>query len=93
MGIRTALGARPAGLIAIVVREGLAITAAGLILGLGAAMLATRVMRGLLYGVDPLDAVSFAAAPVLLAVVAITACLVPAWRAVSTSPVDALRQD
>ena len=56
-------------------------------------MLATRVMRGLLYGVDPLDAVSFAAAPVLLAVVAITACLVPAWRAVSTSPVDALRQD
>jgi putative ABC transport system permease protein len=93
MGIRTALGARPAGLIAIVVREGLAITAAGGILGLGAAMFATRVMRGLLYGVDPLDAVSFAAAPVLLAVVAVTACLIPAWRTVSTSPVDALRQD
>jgi putative ABC transport system permease protein len=93
MGIRTALGARPAGLIAIVVREGLAITAAGVILGLGAAVLATRVMQGLLYGIDPLDAVSFAAAPVLLALVAITACLVPAWRAVSTSPVDALRQD
>ena len=78
---------------AIVVREGVAITAAGLILGLVAAALATRVMRGLLYGVEPLDAVWFAAAPLLLALVALTACLVPAWRAVCTSPIEALRQD
>ena len=93
MGIRTALGARPAGLIGLVMREGLVVTGAGLVLGLGAAFASSRVMSGLLFGIDPLDALSFAAAPVLLTLVAIVACLVPARRAVTTSPVEALRQE
>ena len=93
MGIRTALGARPAGLIGLVVREGLVVTGAGLVIGLAAAFALSRVMRGMLFGVEPLDAVSFAAAPVLLSAVALAACLVPARRAVATSPVEALRQE
>jgi predicted permease len=93
MGIRTALGARPAGLVGLVLREGLVVTGLGLGIGLAAALMGTRIMRGLLFGVDPLDAASFATAPVLLALVAVLACVAPAWRAVSTPPVEALRQE
>jgi hypothetical protein len=93
MGIRTALGARPAGLIGLVLREGLAVTGLGLAIGLAAAMMGTRIMRGMLFGVDPLDAASFGTAPAVVALVAVIACAAPAWRAVATSPVDALRQE
>jgi putative ABC transport system permease protein len=50
-------------------------------------------MQGRLFGVDPLDLPSFAAAPVLLAVVAAVACVVPAYRAISVDPVEAIRQE
>ena len=93
MGIRTALGARPAGLVGLVVREGLVVTGAGLVLGLAAAFALSRVLRGMLFEIEPLDAFSFAAAPVLLTIVALAACLVPARRAVTTSPIEALRQE
>ena len=72
-------------------REGLTVTAAGLASGIGGAIILTRFMQGVLFGIAPLDAVSFVAAPALLALVAAAACLVPARRAAATNPADALR--
>ena len=66
-------------------------TAIGLAAGLAGAAALTRLMRSVLFGVAPLDPVSFAVAPVVLAVVAAAACLLPANRAASTDPAEALR--
>jgi ABC-type antimicrobial peptide transport system permease subunit len=77
MSIRSALGATRAGLLGLVLREGLALTVAGLAIGLGAALGVTRLMASLLFGVTPLGALSFAAAPLAMLSVAATACLIP----------------
>ena len=71
---------------ALVVREGIATTAIGLAIGLSAAAALTRFMGGALFGVAPLDLASFAAAPAILAIVAVGKCLVPARRAAATDP-------
>jgi len=92
-GVRAALGAARGDLIALVVREGLVVTAVGLVVGLAGAAALTRVMQGLLFGIAPLDAVSFAAAPAMLLPVAALACLVPAYRAARIAPADALRSE
>ena len=91
LALRAALGARRADLVGLVLREGLAVTIAGAALGLIAATGLTRWMQGVLFGVTPLDAVSFALAPVLLLPVAVAACLLPARRAGATDPAVALR--
>jgi ABC-type antimicrobial peptide transport system permease subunit len=75
----------------LVVREGLAVTGVGLALGLGGAAVLTRLMQSVLFGVTPLDAVSFALAPAALVPVALAACLLPASRAARTDPAEALR--
>jgi putative ABC transport system permease protein len=93
LGVRAALGAARSDLIGLVMREGLTVTGTGLLAGVGGAMVLTRFMQGVLFGVAPLDAVSFVAAPALLAVVAAAACLVPARRAAATDPADALRSE
>ena len=93
MGVRAALGASRGRLVALVIREGLTVTIAGLALGLGAALLLTRLMQGLLFGIRPLDAPSFLAAPIILIVVALLACLVPARRAALVDPAEALRSE
>jgi ABC-type antimicrobial peptide transport system permease subunit len=93
LGVRAALGAARGDLVALVVREGLIVTALGLALGLAGAAALTRVMQGLLFGVTPLDAVSFAAAPAMLVPVAIVACLLPAYRAARIDPAEALRTE
>jgi ABC-type antimicrobial peptide transport system permease subunit len=69
------------------------VTAAGLVLGLGVALLLTRLMSGLLFGIRPLDLPSFLAAPVILIVVALLACLLPARRASRVDPAEALRSE
>jgi ABC-type antimicrobial peptide transport system permease subunit len=91
--VRAALGAARRDLVALVVREGMATTAIGLVIGVGAAAALTRFMSGALFGVAPLDLASFAAAPAILALVALVACLVPARRAASIDPAAALRCD
>ena len=91
LGVRAALGAARSDLVGLVMREGLTVTAAGLASGIGGAIILTRFMQGILFGVAPLDAVSFVAAPAVLALVAAAACLVPARRAAATNPADALR--
>jgi putative ABC transport system permease protein len=91
LGVRAALGAAKGDLVALVMREGLTVTAIGLVVGLLGAAALTRFMQGVLFGVAPLDVASFIAAPIVLAVVAAAACLLPASRAASTDPAEALR--
>jgi predicted lysophospholipase L1 biosynthesis ABC-type transport system permease subunit len=93
IGLRTALGATGGDVIRLVLREGLAPTAIGLVVGVLLATLLTRAMASALFGVGPLDPVALSAAPVLLFAVAFVACLVPARRAIADDPLDALRAD
>ena len=91
LGVRAALGAGRGRLVSIVLRDGLAVTCAGLILGVLAAVAASRLLEGLLFGVSRLDVVSYFVGPGLLLLVAIVACLIPALRAAAVDPADALR--
>jgi putative ABC transport system permease protein len=93
LGIRAALGASRPDLIGLVIRNGLGVTAFGLALGMIGAAALTRLMRAALFGVTPLDPISFLAAPLLLLLVALAACWLPAARAASIDPSDALRND
>ena len=92
IGIRSALGATRGNVIALVVRQGLFATVAGLAVGVIAAALGARLLQPLLFGVTPLDLPSFALMPAVLLVVALAACLVPARRAAATDPAITLRE-
>src|SRR5450432_560704 len=90
-GIRMALGAAPASVIGMVMRQNLALIGAGTCAGLAFASTGTRLLSKLLFGVSPFDSATFAAAAVLLAVVAMAASYVPARRATRVDPMVALR--
>ena len=75
----------------MILGEGLGITAAGVVIGLAAAFALTRIMRQLLFDVAPTDVVTFVAAPAVLLVAAFVACVVPARRAATLDPVEAIR--
>ncbi len=93
MGVRGALGAGQGDLVRLVLRQGLTVTVAGLVLGLVGAAALTRLLSGLLFGITPLDGVAFGTAPVLLLAVALLACLLPARRAAAVHPTEALRSE
>lgn len=93
MGIRMALGAQPASLIALVVRQGTLIAAAGIAIGIVAAVLLGRFAETLLYGVRSSDPATYVSVSAVLAAVAIGATLVPARRATRVDPSTALRSD
>ena len=93
MGIRSALGAGHGSLVRLVMRQGLAVCAVGLLLGLAGAALLTRWLESQLFGVSPLDPLAFAAAPLALLAVAALACWLPARRAASVEPTEALRAE
>jgi putative ABC transport system permease protein len=93
IGVRLALGATRSEVLGLVVRQGMTLTLAGLGLGIVGALGATRLMRGLLYQTQPLDPVTFASVPGILAVVALLACYLPARRAASVEPMAALRAE
>jgi putative ABC transport system permease protein len=93
IGIRMALGARRRDVLGIMFRQGLVVVGAGLVVGLGATLLATRALASLLYGIEPTDPATLASVVALLTVVALTACYLPARRATAVDPVDSLRAE
>jgi predicted permease len=93
IGIRIALGAQLADVRNLFLRHGLRLTAAGLVLGIGLALVLTRVMSAYLFGVGPMDPVTYAAVSALLAAVALLATYLPARRAARIDPNVALRAD
>jgi predicted permease len=93
LGLRAALGATRRNLVALVLRDGLTITLLGLAIGVVAASLVSGLLRGLLFGVTPLDAAAFVMGPALLLCVSVVACVLPALRAAATDPAVALRDE
>jgi ABC-type antimicrobial peptide transport system permease subunit len=93
IGIRMALGAKPRDVLTLVVGQGMRLAAFGLAGGVLAAFVATRVMRGLLYGVSAVDPITFVGITLLLAGIAFCASWIPARRAVATDPTMALRAE
>ena len=93
IGIRMALGATPAAVNAMVLREGVMMTVAGIGAGVFVALGVTRLLRGLLYDVSPTDPLTFVGMAVLLSGVALAACMAPARRASRIDPVQALRAE
>jgi ABC-type antimicrobial peptide transport system permease subunit len=93
IGIRVALGAQVGGIFKLVVGQGLKLTTLGLGVGLTCAFAGTRLMSGLLYGVSALDVITFAGVSLLLTLVAMLACCIPARRAMKVDPIEALRRE
>ncbi|MGB7232491.1 MAG: ABC transporter permease [Candidatus Acidiferrum sp.] len=93
LGVLVALGARPANIVKLVVRQGMELAGVGILAGLAGAFALTRVMTSLLFGVSTMDAVTFGSVPLLLAAVAIAATAIPAWRATRVDPMVALREE
>ena len=91
LGLRIALGAQAADLLRLVVLHGTRLTAIGMALGAIAALLLTRLMGDLLYKVSPRDPMVFGSALAVMVIATLAACLAPAWRAMRTDPVRALR--
>ena len=93
IGIRVALGAQQQNILAMVLRQGMVLVAAGIGVGLVVAFSAARVMRQMLFGVAPTDAVTYLGVSLLLAAVAFLACYIPARRAMRVDPMEALRYE
>lgn len=91
VGIRMALGAQTTDVLKLVVRDGLKLVVLGVLVGLGGAVLLTRLMNTLLFGVTPTDSFTYGAVTVVLIGVALAACYIPARRATKVDPLVALR--
>ncbi len=91
IGIRLALGARPGDVLRKVIFEGMKPTLLGVAVGSAGALALGRVLSSLIYNVKPTDPITFLAVTVLLAVIALLACIIPAYRATKVDPMVALR--
>jgi len=93
IGLRVALGARPGDILGLVVRQGMALAAAGILAGLAGALALTRLMSSLLFGTRATDLATFASVTAILAATAFLATIIPAFRATRVDPIVALRED
>jgi ABC-type antimicrobial peptide transport system permease subunit len=93
IGVRMALGAQPGDVRKLFLRHGMALTATGIALGIGVAVMLTRVMSAFLFGVGPMDPLTYAVVSAALSAVAQLAAYLPARRASGVDPLVALRAD
>jgi putative ABC transport system permease protein len=93
IGIRMALGAGPRQVMGLILGHGLRLALFGVAIGLGASLALTRLMSSLLFGVSATDPPTFACVTILLVVVSLAACYVPARRAMRVDPIVALRHE
>jgi putative ABC transport system permease protein len=92
-GIRVALGADLGQILRSVIAHGLKLTLAGVLIGVAGGLVLTRFLRSLLFGISAADPLTFASVALLLTVVAVLACYIPARRAIKVDPVIALRYE
>ncbi len=92
-GLRSALGASRRSIVALVIRQGMALTLLGAAIGLAGAVAASRVIAAMLFGVSRIDPTSYLSMLGLLALTSLMACIVPAWRAAGIDPMVALRDE
>jgi putative ABC transport system permease protein len=93
IGVRVALGADTSDIFAAVARQGMGLTAIGIAVGVAASLALSRLLESLLYSVKPTDPITYAAAAVVFAIVALLACYIPARRASKVDPLVALRYE
>ncbi|HEX3249382.1 MAG TPA: ABC transporter permease, partial [Pyrinomonadaceae bacterium] len=93
IGVRQALGATPRNILFLVLKKGMGLTLVGVVIGLGCAFVLTRLMSSLLFGVKASDPLTFVTVPLVLGLVALLACLIPARRATRIDPLVALRYE
>jgi putative ABC transport system permease protein len=93
IGIRMAVGAGRGTVERFIVRQGMVLASIALVLGWPVAWMLSKLSSGFLYGIQPHDPITFAAVPLVLAVIAVAACWIPARRAASINPIEALRKE
>jgi putative ABC transport system permease protein len=91
IGIRMALGAQTRDVLGLIVKDGVKIVGIGLLIGMGGALMLTRLLESLLFGVTTRDPLTFLAIAAVLSLVAMLACYIPALRATRVDPLEALR--
>jgi predicted permease len=92
-GLRMAIGATPRDVLSLVLRKGVLMAVAGLAVGLVLSLAVTRLLAGFLYGVSPFDLLTFVGVPLVLMLIALLACFLPAYRATKADPMTALRAE
>jgi len=93
IGIRMALGARTGNVLSLIMKNGLTLVLTGIVIGVGSALMLTRFLSTLLFGVEPTDGVTFVIVSAVFFVIAIVAALIPALRATRVDPLIALRYE
>jgi putative ABC transport system permease protein len=93
IGVRVAVGATRGDIVTLIIRQGMALTALGIVIGLSGAVVASHALISLLFGISRLDPATYFAVVALLAGVSVVACGVPAWRAAHVDPASTLRAE